>query len=300
MDEGLIFNILRFAIHDGPGIRTTVFLKGCPLDCWWCHNPESISPWREVLTMETRCIRCGACGRSCPEQSGGKPAGGTGQRGSCRLCGACVDACPGGARQMAGRRMSAEQILAEVARDRAFFEESGGGVTFSGGEPLLQTPFLLACLDACRAAGLRTAVDTCGFGPEDRLLAVAARAELILYDLKFLDDEKHRAYTGVSNASILENLKALSRAHDNIWIRIPVIPGLNDSAGEMNALADFVVTVPGVRQVNLLPYHPTGLGKLQRLGRSSRLAETQTPSPEHMAGLMEIFQNNGLNVKIGG
>ena len=315
MESGLVFNIQKYSIQDGPGIRTTVFLKGCPLDCWWCHNPEGQSPEPEITVIEGRCMRCGECRRVCvrggspaaagcgPPQ-GGQAAGGTrgpaGEPAACTLCGKCVEACPTGARQMVGRRMNAAEVLTEVLKDRVFYEESGGGVTFSGGEPLRQPRFLKALLQACRDAGLHTAVDTCGFAPKEDLLAAAPLADLFLYDLKFMDESRHARYTGASNVSILDNLRALGGIHGNIWIRVPIIPGLNDSARELEALARCAASVPGVRQVNVLPYHGAGAYKSPRVGRAYRLQETAPPSPEYMEDVAARFRGHGLSVRIGG
>jgi pyruvate formate lyase activating enzyme len=301
MESGLVFNIQKYSLQDGPGIRTTVFLKGCPLCCAWCHNPESQSARPEIIIVETRCTVCGECRRVCPfsQAIGGEGPMPT-RLDECTLCGECADACPTGARQLIGERKSVEEILQAVLQDRIFYDESGGGVTFSGGEPLTQPAFLKAALDACRAKGLRTAVDTCGFACTDVLLDVARRTDLVLYDIKHMDDAKHRQYTGVSNAPILENLKALSQAHANIWLRVPVIPGINDSDDNFDALSFFARGLGNIRQVNLLPYHKIGLPKFRRLSQSYSLESVEPPSAERMERAATLFRNQGLTVKIGG
>ncbi len=299
MLSGLIANIQRYCLQDGPGIRTTVFMKGCPLDCWWCHNPESRSEEPEVVVVESRCIRCGECVPACPEEIAG-PAGEDFDRDSCRRCGACVESCPTGARQMTGSRMTVEEVMTEILKDRIFHEDSSGGVTFSGGEPLMQPEFLAALLKACRRVGVRTALDTCGFAPRKDLLGSAMLSDLVLYDVKAVDDALHRELTGVSNQSILENLEALSREHPNLWLRVPVIPGVNDSPEEFEAMARLAASLPGVRQVNLLPYHRTGIQKFRRLGREYRLPEVTPPSDEAIAAAVEYFRARGVKAVAGG
>ncbi len=299
--SGLVFNIQKYSVQDGPGIRTTVFLKGCPLRCAWCHNPEGISSKPEIISVQGRCIGCGECRLACPSGASAPGEGALPLRSeTCVLCGACVEACPTGARQLVGRQISVPELLETVLRDRIFYEDSGGGVTFSGGEPVSQPEFLRECLLACRAQGLHTAVDTCGLVPTADLLAIAGVTDLFLYDLKLMDEARHREYTGVPNGLILGNLKALGRVHANIWLRVPVVPGLNDAPADLQATARFAATIPGVRQVNVLPFHRTGLSKAARLGQSSRVAEVQPPSALAMREAVEIFQSAGLSAKAAG
>ncbi len=301
MQGGLIFNIQRYSIQDGPGIRTTVFLKGCPLRCAWCHNPEGLSPKPELLVTEARCIGCLECHQACPHahalpEDRPLPLGMEG----CKLCGACVEACPTGARCLVGKELTVSELIEQLLPDQVFYEVSRGGVTFSGGEPLMQPEFLNAALAACRSHGLHTAVDTCGLAPREQVLAMAAQANLVLYDVKLMDEVRHRQVTGVSNRPILDNLLALGEVHECIWVRVPVVPGINDAAADLEALAAFVASVPGVRQVNLLPFHRIGVDKSRRLGRSSPAEQFQPPSAEQMTEAWEIFQKRGFSVTIGG
>ena len=301
MESGLVFNIQKYSLQDGPGIRTTVFLKGCPLCCAWCHNPEGQSAEPEIMLIENRCIGCGACRRACPFTQALDAAQPLPTRPEdCTLCGACVEACPTGARQMVGQPMTTEEAMKEVTKDEVFFEESQGGVTISGGEPLSQPAFLKELLAACRARGLHTAVDTCGFGCTDNLLEVAQLADLMLFDLKHMDDDAHRRYTGVSNRPILANLKALDEVHQNIWLRVPLIPGINDSRENLEAIARLAMSLAGVHKVTLLPYHRTGVGKFRRLGRECRLDGLEPPSPEQMHTAAAVFDSFGVPSTVGG
>ncbi len=303
MPSGLVFNIQRYSLHDGPGIRTTVFLKGCPLRCLWCHNPEGLDRQPEVLRSRDRCIACGRCGEECPAGAAG-PIGPNGQaereRERCTGCGACVRACPAEARRLAGRRLTAAEVLAAVLRDRLFYEDSGGGVTFSGGEPLGQPEFLTALLAACRDREIHTALDTSGHVPQEDLLAAARWTDLFLYDLKTLDDRRHRRYTGVSNRLIVENLHALGRVHGNIWVRVPLVPGVNDDPRDLEDIVRLAASVPGVRQVNLLSYHATGAAKFARLGQTYPGGELLPPPAELVAQTAARLQELGLPVISGG
>lgn len=298
---GLVFNIQKYSLHDGPGIRTTVFLKGCPLRCAWCHNPEGMSAQPEVLVLENRCVGCGLCRQACPLGqevlgSGPMPTG----LAQCRRCGACVAACPTGARQMAGQSSTVGAVLAQVLQDRVFYEESGGGLTVSGGEPLAQPEFLLGLLSAAKAQGLHIALDTCGFGRTEDLLAAAGRSDLVLYDLKLIDEGRHREHTGVSNRLILANLQALNRVGVPLWIRVPLIPGITDDAANLEAIARLVSGLRAVQQINLLPYHRTGLAKWRRVGQPSRLQLLAPPSEAEVARAVQMFAGLGLTVKVGG
>jgi pyruvate formate lyase activating enzyme len=301
MQSGLIFNVQRFSLHDGPGIRTTVFLKGCALSCSWCHNPESQSTRPEVMVNEERCIRCGSCVAACAT---GVPAPGDGRGAEdlslCTVCGACVDACPTEARQLAGREIDVATLVEEIARDRIFFDQSGGGVTFSGGEPLHQAEFLKAALTECRAAGLHSAVDTCGLATRDELLAMAELADLVLYDLKLADDLRHREHTGVGNEAILGNLRALAESHPAIWLRVPLIPGINDDRENLDGIAELAASLPAVERICLLPYHRTGEGKQERLGLHTGPLKTTPPSTEQVEQAAARFEAHGLTLQIGG
>jgi len=285
---GLIFHLMRFSLRDGPGIRTTVFLKGCPLRCSWCHNPEGQSFGPSLMFFEERCRHCGDCAPVCPH--GLK---------ECEACGRCVEACVAEARQLAGRSISVAEALAEVERDVVFFDESGGGVTLSGGEPLAQPEFAEALLAACRARGIHTALDTCGMAPRDVLLRVAVHADLVLFDLKAIEGGLHAKYTGAPNTVILENLEALAAAGRSVIVRYPLIPGVNDGAGELRAMAEFLRPL-GLRRVDLLPYHRMGIDKYRRLGIRCPLEEFSSPDPVRVDEVAEALRRQGLEVRMGG
>ena len=298
---GIIFDIRKYSIHDGPGIRTAVFFKGCPLRCWWCHNPESQSAAVEIIFRESRCIACQACLAAC--EQGALAWNGNGpvtDPEKCRLCGACADGCYAEARQQVGREMTVEQVLAEIERDIAFYDESGGGVTFSGGEPLLQRDFLSALLHACRAKEIHTALDTSGFAAWETMERIRGDVDLFLYDLKLIDDALHRQTTGVSNALILENLQALSQRRHAIRLRVPVIPGINADDEAVRQIGAFAAALPHLNGVDLLPYHAIGIDKYARFNRAYKLPETRSPSDERMAEIEHILTGFGLTVKIGG
>jgi pyruvate formate lyase activating enzyme len=299
---GTIFDLKRFAVHDGPGIRTTLFLKGCPLRCPWCHNPEGISPRPEVMVFASRCLRsCRDCLAACPRHALRKVRDGIVlDRGRCDGCGACVRVCPSEALQMAGREAAAGALMPELARDRPFYRESGGGVTFSGGEPLRQPAFVRELLARCRREKIHTAVDTSGQAPYAVLEGILPLTDLFLYDLKLVDDARHRRLTGVSNRLLLDNLSKLSASGCALAIRVPLVPGCNDGRADLGAMADFCAALPRRHPVHLLPYHRGYAGKARRLGLDDPLAGTMPPTRASLRRAGEAFSKRGLHVTIGG
>jgi pyruvate formate lyase activating enzyme len=299
--KGRVFNLQRCSIHDGPGIRTTVFLKGCPLACSWCHNPEGIDDAPVLMISSDRCLSCKSCSEVCPVDTGGAaPAGEPWNREVCIRCGSCVEACPADAREIAGREYGVVELIDVLESDRVFFESSGGGVTFSGGEPLAQADFLSACLRECRRRGLHTAVDTCGLAPRETVLEVAALADVVLFDLKHIDPDRHRAETGVGNRIILENLRALSEGGSEVWIRIPVIPGFNDDRQNIGATGAFLEDLPRRHRVCLLPYHNIAEGKRSRLEEMAVRPDIQAPDAAVLSNFAENLMQRDLEVEVGG
>jgi len=299
--SGTVFSIIRFSTHDGPGIRTTVFMKGCPLACWWCHNPENWQHRTNVVYRAERCIGCGRCIAGCP--SGALTSGPQGVLTApelCRHCGRCADVCPAEARERISRDISLPDLTAVVLRDAPFYEQSGGGVTFSGGEPLCQSEFLMAALERCGEFEIHRAVDTSGFAESGALLNVARHTDLFLYDLKTIDAARHREHTGVDNALILSNLRLLSASGAAITVRIPLIPGVNDDPESLARAGEFVAGLPGRHPVDLLPFHRAARAKYAKLGLTYRGESIDPPSPEDVAEAARCLAQFGLKVRIGG
>ena len=302
MPTGLVFDIKRYALHDGPGIRTTVFLKGCPLRCAWCHNPESQSNEIEFRWRGEACIACDGCVDAC--ESGALVRDEAGQRRDadrCVRCTMCAEACPSLATEAIGREVTIDEIVREVMHDVSFFDESGGGVTLSGGEPLMQGGFALALLRRLGEAGLHRAVDTCGCVPRAVLMGASEHAELFLYDVKHMDDAAHRRVTGVSNRLVLENLTALASTGATIEVRVPVVPGVNDDAGNARATAAFLAGLDTRPSVRLLAYHPMAESKYRRMGLAEGMpVESRVPGVEEMRAFAEPFAERGLRVTYQG
>jgi len=297
---GRILHLQRLSTEDGPGIRTTVFFKGCPLRCRWCHNPESLQRAVIGLLRPERCIGCGQCLQACAQQAIPAVNGFFADSTRCRLCGACTRICPAEARQMVGREVNVLEVMAEIKKDILFYDQSGGGVTFSGGEPFMQPEFLLGLLEACGRIGMQRAVDTTGYAQSSLLLEVAKQTDLFLYDLKHMDADKHKEYTGVSNELILANLELLVRKGAKIRIRVPVIPGLNDDEKNLSALKKFVLTLPGVRDIHLLPYHRAAREKYRRFNMAYSLDQMPAPPKAMLEKIAKDWEAAGLRVRIGG
>ena len=299
---GMVFDIKRYAIHDGPGIRTTVFLKGCLLNCPWCHNPEGKAREQEIMWWKERCIGCKDCENACTRSAiSFSDDLLILDKAKCDLCGACADACHSEALKLAGKKMSADQVMKEIEKDIAFYDESGGGLSLSGGEPLLQPDFSVNLLKVCKEIGIHTAVDTCGHANSDVLLKISEHADLFLYDLKMVDDEKHMKFTGVSNQLILENLKRLSHSGQKTVVRFPLVPGVNDDEKDILKLGEFVSSLNNVKEINVLPYHKAGVEKSKRLRRPADSSfACQGPSDETLRQIQERLKGFGLQVQTGG
>ncbi len=302
MKTPLVFDIKRYAINDGPGIRIVIFLKGCNLNCAWCHNPESISEVTERLYSIAKCIKCGTCSIFCPEKAITLTAEGifTDEK-LCKLCGRCAEGCPTKAIQMSGRSQTVAEIIDEIEKERIFFDQSSGGVTFSGGEPLLQYKFLIELLIECGNRGIHRAVDTAGLANTEILLEVAKHTDLFLFDLKLIDSDRHKKWVGLPNVIILENLKVLAKTGAKIIIRIPLIGGINDDIKNLTETARFVSELEGDRkEVNLLPYHKIAKTKYQKLGRPNDFRLMEEPTNELQNRAITIFREFGIQASIGG
>jgi len=303
--SGVVFNIQRFSLHDGPGIRTTVFLKGCALRCFWCHNPEGQHAAPELRYYPDRCIACGNCVAACLHQAHELTNGvHTFHRERCDFAAACVTSCNARALEIDGRRMSVAEVMEEVLPDRPFYELSGGGVTLSGGEPVLGREFARDLLRQCRAQGLHTAVETCGEVPWSALEALLPYTDLFMMDLKVIDPAKHRAATRQTNERILDNARRLAATRIPIVFRTPVVPTVNDTPEDIRAIAAFVRQLRDQRQertaadaaitYEIMPFHRLAAGKYASLGLDYPAAALEPPSPSNMAALAEVARQQGI------
>jgi pyruvate formate lyase activating enzyme len=296
MTSGMIFDIKRYAIHDGPGIRTAIFFKGCPLDCWWCHNPEGKTRQPQLMFRENRCKADKACLEVCPLGAITWDDGSITDWANCDACGKCAEVCYSGARELVGKQMSVSQLMAEVERDLPFYEQSGGGVTFTGGEPLFQATFLVRALIACKQKQLHTAVDTSGYASWATFSKLVPLVDLFLYDLKLMNEVMHVKFTSVSNKLIQANLLKLSAAGANIIVRIPLIPHINADEENLSQCADYLAQLPHLGGVALMPYHDIGMAKYQAMGLEYRLPDTKPPTNEQIAEAEDVLYRYHLPV----
>jgi pyruvate formate lyase activating enzyme len=296
-----IFAIKRYALHDGPNIRTTIFFKGCPLACHWCHNPEGIDFKIHIVTLTDKCVGCKECINTCQDQALQFTADGIHRDSEqCTFCQSCVAACPALAHETTGWKMTTEQLLFEIKKDLPFYDQSGGGVTISGGEPLSQPEGLLALLQGCGSLGIHRTVDTSGFAPTGILMHLAEHTDLFLFDLKHMDSRRHQQYTGIGNDLILHNLQALSSNRQAVRVRIPLIPGINDDEKNIRASGSFIAKCTNVQGIDVLPYHPSATAKYKKLGREYKGQNYLPPSQSQITNTVELLREYIANVQIGG
>ena len=300
--KGLIFNIQGYSVQDGPGIRTTVFLKGCPLKCQWCSNAESQASFPELAFIRKLCTLCGRCVKACPEEAISIDGSDVRvERNLCTCCGKCIEVCHPTALKIWGEEISVGEALQEVEKDRPFYKNSGGGVTLSGGEPLNQPGFTLAFLQRCHEIGLDTCLDTCGFVDPHILEKALKYTDLVLYDLKHMDSVIHQRLTGVPNQLILDNAKLIADKGIPMIMRVPLVPGLNDSAENISSIAAFTRNLKSVHQIDLLPYHRFGISKYEALGHPYALSSLQSPGKEDVEKAKHIIvEQFNLQCNIGG
>lgn len=297
-DEGLIFNIQRYCVHDGPGIRTTVFMKGCPLDCDWCSNPEGKNRFPEVMTQDVNCLRCGKCLASCTQEAiifdeSGRHI----HRDRCNLCMSCITACPNKALECVGRKTTVGEVIAQLKKDSLFYRNSGGGITISGGEPLLQWQFVTELLRQCKTNGFHTAMETTGYAKPRILEETLSLVDLVMYDIKHMDPLMHEKATGVTNRLILSNAR-VAASKVRTWLRYPIIPGYNDTDDNIKMLAEFAGSIP-IEKISLLPYHEWGKLKYEKMGTVFRCEGVSKPDELHMENIKKMIESYGIEVDIG-
>lgn len=292
--KATIFNIQRYSIDDGPGIRTIVFFKGCPLRCLWCCNPESQRPEPEISHNSNLCLKCGRCANNCPNHAIRMTENGPViNREICVNCGSCTKECYPQAIKLIGEKKSVDEIYRTVKKDEQYYKASGGGLTVSGGEPLTHVDFVEELFIRCKQDGINTAIETCGMVPQEHFERILPLTDLFLFDIKQMDDDKHREYTGVSNRRILSNLSYLVTNGANVLVRLPLIPGMNDSDEDMKAVASYVKSL-GLKEVELMPYHDYGSGKYNQLDRIYELSELKRHDEQRIVDIHNIYENMGI------